>query len=211
MARGAQGTAETNANNGYGQSQQFNTQLQGQNAALQNYLVPQFQSMVQNPGFDTATKSAITNQSTGAAAAAYGGASDQAARTAARTNNSAALGPLEDKLAQDKAGTMGDIGSKNQIAFAEQAKTDQQKGLQGLSGLYGMDTNLLARSLGLPPEYLQQYNNAANQRPSGFSGILQNLIGAGAQAGLGALMGKVGGGGGGGDYSGQTYYGGGGT
>src|SRR4029077_10867594 len=168
MARGAQKTAEQTSQQGYGQAQAFNTQLEGQNVALQNYLTPQYMSMVNNPGFDTATKSAITNESTGAAAAAYGGASDQAARTAARTNNSAALGPLEDKLAQDKAGTMGDIGSKNQIAFAQQAKTDQQKGLQGLSGLYGMDTGLLSRSLGIPPEYLGAYNQAMNPNNKDF-------------------------------------------
>ena len=186
MARGAQKTAEQTAQQGYGQVQAFNTQLEGQNVALQNYLTPQYMSMVNNPGFDTATKSAITNESTGAAAAAYGGASDQAARTAARTGNSAALGPLEDKLAQEKAGTMGDIGAKNQIAFAQQAKSDQQTGLKGLSGLYGMDTNLLARSLGLPPEYLQQYNNAAS-RPNPMQSILQTLIGAGGQVGASAL------------------------
>jgi len=58
------------------------------------------------------------------------------------------------------------------------------QGLEGISGLYGMDTNLLSRSLGIPAEYLGLYNNAANIKGNG---VLGNLIGAYGQVGSAAL------------------------
>jgi len=38
--------------------------------------------------------------------------------------------------------------------------------LQGLGGIYGVDTNLLARGLGIPPEYLNIRQQAS--RGGGF-------------------------------------------
>lgn len=184
MARGARQTLLNNANTGFGNANQFNTQLEGQNQQLQNYLVPQYQNLIQNPGFDQATKNAITANSTGAAAATYGSAADQAARTAARTGNSASLAPALDKLAQDKAQTMASTNAQNQIEFAKQAKTDVQQGLQGMSGLYGMDTNLLSRALGIPPEYLSIYSGQTN---SPWTGFLQNAISGAGQTAATAL------------------------
>jgi hypothetical protein len=179
MARGAKKTALDNANSGYVGSQTFNQGVEEQNTKLANYLLPQYQNLVQNPGYDAATKSAITQESTGAAAAAYGGAADTAARTAARTGNEASLAPQMDALAQQKAQTMSSVNAKNQIAFGDRAKADVTEGLQGISGMYGMDMNLLAKSLGIPPEYLQQYNEAANSPSFGQ----QYLLGAQKAAG----------------------------
>ncbi|HLZ91101.1 MAG TPA: hypothetical protein VKQ28_05250, partial [Candidatus Acidoferrum sp.] len=89
------------------------------------------------------------------------------ARRAARTGNTAGEVAGMDLLAQNKAKTMSGVAAGDQIQFANRAKSDVSQGLKGASELYGMDTNLLARSLGLPPEYLQQYNNGANQKSQG--------------------------------------------
>src|ERR1043166_4656610 len=159
-ARGAQKASEDMSKSGYNSAQQFNTNLESSNSALQNYLLPQYKNMIQNPGYDQATKNAITQNSEGAGM---------------------------DKLAQDKAGTMASTAAGNQIQFANRAKQDVQEGTAGLSGLYGMDTNLLSKSLGIPAEYLQQYNNAANQRPSPLWGTLSSLISAGGAVGAAAL------------------------
>src|ERR1041384_974764 len=88
-ARGAQKASEDMSKSGYNSAQQFNTNLESSNSALQNYLLPQYKNMIQNPGYDQATKNAITQNSEGAGGAAYGSASDGVARRAARTNNTA--------------------------------------------------------------------------------------------------------------------------
>jgi hypothetical protein len=82
-----------------------------------------------------------------------------------------------DKLAQDKAGTMASTAAGNQIQFANRAKADVSEGLQGISGLYGMDTNLLSKSLGLPVEYLNSYINAGQMQKGGFTGAFSNALG----------------------------------
>ena len=185
MARGAQKTAENNANTGFVNSTQFNNQLSGQNAAIQNYLVPQYKNLIQNPGYDAATKAAITNAGEGAAAASFGSADDAIARSAARTNNSAGLVAGQDKLAMDKGRTMADTASKDQIQFADQAKKDQAAGEAGLSGLYGVDQTLLARSLGIPVEYLGQYNSAW-QKPSFLQSMALQGVSSAGQVGAAA-------------------------
>jgi len=167
MARGAQKSAEDMSKSGYGGAQQFNTNLETSNQQLQSYLLPQYQNLIQNPGYDQTTKNAITQNSEGATAATYASAGDALARRAARTGNTAGEVAGMDLLAQNKAKTMSGVAAGDQIQFANRAKSDVSQGLKGASELYGMDTNLLARSLGLPPEYLQQYNNGANQKSQG--------------------------------------------
>jgi hypothetical protein len=55
--------------------------------------------------------------------------------------------------------------------------------LQGLSGLYGVDSNLLGRTLGIPSQLLSVRANAS--KPSGFFSSLGNTAGST----LGALPG----------------------
>jgi hypothetical protein len=81
---------------------------------------------------------------------------------------------------------MSDVAAKNQISFADASRSDVREGLSGLNTMYGIDANLLARSLGIPPEYLQQYNEA--RKGSGFgSNLLNSLISAGGAVGAAAL------------------------
>lgn len=179
MARGAQKTAENNANTGLVNSNQFNTKLEGQNDALQGDVLGGYKAMLANPGYDAATKTAITNDSQGAAGSAFASASDQMARTAARTNNSAGVVAGQDQLAREKAQTMGGIADKNQIAFADAAKRDTNTALSGMSSLYGVDQTLLAKSLGIPVEYLNSYIAAGQMQKGGFTGAFSNALGKG--------------------------------
>src|ERR1051326_5662253 len=112
-ARGAQKASEDMSKSGYNSAQQFNTNLESSNSALQNYLLPQYKNMIQNPGYDQATKNAITQNSEGAAGAAYGSASDALARRATRTNNTAGEVAGMDKLGQDKEGTIASTHRKS--------------------------------------------------------------------------------------------------
>jgi hypothetical protein len=188
VARGAQKTAEDTAQAGIASADQFNTQTEQQNAAIQNSLIPAYTSLINSPGYSSSQQSAITNASEGSAAAAFSGAGDAASRAAARTGNAAALTPDLDKLAQQKASTMSSVAANDQVTFANDQQKQQQAGLQGMSSLYGVDQNMLAKSLGLPVEYLQQYNTAA-AKPTATQGIIQSLIGGAAQVGAAKLGG----------------------
>jgi hypothetical protein len=167
---------------------QFNTQQEQQNSQVSGMLVPAYQSLINSPGYTPAQQAAITNASTGAASSAYGSAQDALARRAARTNNSAGAVSGMDQLAQEKANTLSQDAAQNQVTFANDQQKQQQAGLAGLSGVYGMDTSLLSKSLGLPVEYLQQYNSAA-ARPTATQQLLQTALAAGGQVGAAAVKG----------------------
>jgi hypothetical protein len=64
----------------------------------------------------------------------------------ARTGNSAGFSELTDELARQKGQEEANLAQKNQVTFANTALQQQNQALQGLSGLYGVDTNLLART-----------------------------------------------------------------
>lgn len=122
------------------------TALAGQQEAqanqIQSMILPQYQSMLSNPASATPAGQE--------AAASFGSAQNTLAARAAKTGNSAGTVEGEDKLAQDKASTLSNITT-----------TNQNNALSGLQSLYGTDTNLLSKTLGLPPEYLNASTNAA--------------------------------------------------
>src|SRR5208283_4651164 len=62
--------------------------------------------------------------------------------------------------------TKAAITGQSQGALASAFDSLQLSALQGLSGLYGVDTNLLGRTLGIPSQLLNVRANAS--RPSGF-------------------------------------------
>jgi hypothetical protein len=186
MARGVNQGTVNSINTQLGNTNQLNNQLMSNNNAIQAGVLGGYQNLVANPGYDAATKSAITNASQGAAGTAYASAGDALARRAARTNNSSGVIAGMDQLARDKASTMSGIADTNQIQFADQAKKDVNTGLAGQAGLYGVDTNLLSRSMGLPADYLNTLTNATKSRP-GF----WETLGDSFATGLGGTAGKA--------------------
>jgi len=58
---------------------------------------------------------------------------------------------------------------KNQLAFTNTAFQRQMAALQGLSGLYGIDSNLLGRTLAFPRSFLNTRANASRSTGGGFS------------------------------------------
>ena len=89
-----------------------------------------------------------------------------AANRGARTRNTAGFADLSDDLARQKGIAAGNQAQQNQLAFSNTAFQRQMAALQGLSGLFGVDTNLFGRTLGIPAELLNTRANAS--RPSGF-------------------------------------------
>ena len=183
MGRGAQAQTQQLTDQQLAGINALNQQLLGNQQQIGNSLVPQFQAIASNPGLSPADKAAVTAQSQGALASAFDSLQQSAANRAARTRNTAGFADLTDNLARQKGIAAGNQAQQNQLAFSNTAFQRQMAALQGLSGLFGVDTNLLGRTLGIPAELLNTRANAS--RPSGFFSSLGNSAGST----LGALPG----------------------
>ena len=160
-----------------------------QQQQLSGVLTPQFQSILNNPGLSPADKAAVTSNSQGSIASAFDSLQQSAANRVARTRNSAGFADLTDDLARQKASAEGNQAAQNQLSFSNTAFQRQMAALQGLSGLYGVDSNLLGRTLGIPAQLLNVRANAS--RPSGFFSSLGNSAGAGLGSTVGGLAGAL--------------------
>jgi hypothetical protein len=185
MGRGAQGQTQSLTDQQLQQTNALNQQLLGQQQSVGNLLTPQFQSILNNPGFSATDKAAITGQSQGALASAFDSLQQSAANRVARTGNSAGFSELTDDLARQKGIAEGNLAQQNQLNFSNMAFQRQMAALQGLSGLFGVDSNLLGRTLGIPAELLNVRANAS--RPSGFFSTLGSSLG-GSLGGLPGLF-----------------------
>ena len=183
MGRGAQDQTRQLTDQQLASINALNQQFLGQQQQVGNILLPQFQNILNNPGLSPADKAALTSQSQGAVASAFDSLQQSAANRAARTRNSAGFADLADDLARQKGIAEGNQAQQNQLAFTNTAFQRQLTALQGLSGLFGVDSNLLARGLGIPAELLNVRANAS--RPSGFFSSLGSTVGGT----LGALPG----------------------
>ena len=154
----------------------LNQQLLGQQQALGSQVGAQYQSLLNNPGYSDADKAAITGQSQGALSSAFDSLQQSAMNRMARTGNSAGYGDMTDELAREKGRQEASVAQQNQLNFSNTAYQRQMAALQGLSGLYGVDTNLLGRSLGIPSELLNV--RASASRPSGFFTSMGSSLGS---------------------------------
>ena len=178
MGRGAQGQTQSLTDQQLQQTNALNQQLLGQQQSVGNLLTPRYQSILNNPGYSAADKAAITGQSQGALASAFDSLQQSAANRAARTGNSAGFNELTDELARQKGIAEGNQAQQNQVNFSNTAFQRQMAALQGLSGLYGVDTNLLGRTLGIPAELLNVRANASRNNGGFFSTLGSSLGGS---------------------------------
>jgi hypothetical protein len=183
MGRGAQAQTLQLTDQQLANTNALNQQFLGQQQQVGNLLVPQFQSILNNPGLSPADKAAVTGQSQGALASAFDSLQQSAQNRVARTGNSAGFSELTDDLARQKGIAEAGQAQQNQLAFTNTAFQRQMAALQGLSGLFGVDSNLLGRTLGIPAELLNTRANAS--RSSGFFSSLGSTLGGT----LGALPG----------------------
>ncbi len=175
MGRGAQSQTRDMTDQQLAQTNALNQQLYGQQQSLAGTLLPQYQSILNNPGYSAADKAAITGQSQGALSSAFDALQQSAQNRVARTNNSAGFADLTDELAREKGMQSAGLAQQNQVNFSNTAYQRQLAALQGLSGLYGMDTNLLGRTLGIPADLLNTRANAS--RSNGFFSSLGSGLG----------------------------------
>jgi hypothetical protein len=187
MGRGAQAQTRQLTDQQLANVNALNQQFLGNQQQVGNLLVPQFQNILNNPGLSPADKAAVTGQSQGSLASAFDALQQSAQNRLARTRNSAGFADLTDELARQKGIAEAGQAQQNQLAFTNTAFQRQMAALQGLSGLFGVDTNLLGRTLGIPAQLLNVRANAS--RPSGFFSSLGNSIGGSLGATAGGLPG----------------------
>lgn len=138
-------------------------QQQKANQSLENSFVPGYEAMA------SGILPSEQKQEIGTTAAS---AQDALARRAAARRNSAGLTSGLDQMARDRMAAVGQAGLK-----------ERQAGLEGLSSLYGMNTNLLARELGLPTESLNAASGALHPaaevsgQPSFWDQVAGALVG----------------------------------
>ena len=162
MGRGAQTQTMQMTDQQLANQNAMNRALYNQGQSLSNTAASGYQSLLANPGYTPAQQSAVNNQSLGALSSAFGALAQSAANRMARTRNSAGYGDLLDELAREQGRQTASVAQQNQFGFANQAKQDQLAALQGLSGLYGVNTSLLGRTLGIPSQLLGTRTNLAS-------------------------------------------------
>jgi hypothetical protein len=175
MGRGSQSATQQASDQERARIDAINQQYLNQHTQLANMLLPQYQQILNNPGLSDAQKSAVTSQSQGALASAYDALQQAAQNRVARTRNSAGFGELADELARQQGREQSNLAQTNQLSFADEAFRRQMAALQGISGLYGVDTSLLGRTLGIPAELLNVRANAGRNNGGFFSSLGSSL------------------------------------
>ncbi len=186
MGRGAQAQTRQLTDQQLSGVNSLNQQLAGQQQQIGNMLLPQFQDVLNNPGLSATDRAAVTGQSQGALASSFDALQQGAQNRLARTRNSAGFGELADELARKKGIAQAGLAQQNQLDFSNTGFQRQMAALQGLSGLFGVDSNLLGRTLGIPAELLNVRSNASR----GGSGFF-SALGSGLGSTLGALPGAL--------------------
>jgi predicted alpha/beta hydrolase len=167
MGRGAQAQTQQMIDQQLSQQNSQNQQIYGSSQALGSQAAGGYQNLLANPGYSSAQQSAIGNLSQSALSSSFNALAQNAANRTARTRNSAGYGELIDSLARTQGQDQANLAQQNQLAFANASRSDTRAALAGLSGLYGTDTGLLGRALGIPAQLLDA--RARNAASSGFS------------------------------------------
>jgi hypothetical protein len=166
MGRGAQAQTQQMIDQQLAQQNAMNQQLYSSSQSLGSASANGYQNMLANPGYSNAQQSAITNLSQSALSSTFDALAQNASNRAARTRNSAGYGELLSGLAQTRGQQQANLAQQNQLAFADASRSDTHSAVSGLSGLYGTDSSLLGRAIGLPGQLLNA--SARNAQGSGF-------------------------------------------
>jgi len=166
MGRGAQAQTQAMIDQQLAQQNAMNQQIYSSSQSLGSAAASGYQNRLANPGYTNAEKSAITNLSQSALSSAFNALAQNAATRTARTRSSAGYGELIDSLARTQGQDQANLAQQNQIAFGNAARSDSLSALGGLSGLYGTNSSLLGRALGVPAQLLDA--RARNAQGSGF-------------------------------------------
>lgn len=158
MARG-ESKVQNEAQQLMQQQEQQAEQQQAANQQLEGSIVPGAQRLLNWGGPQILNE--YEQMAMRPVASAMDAARQQAANRVSRTKNEAGYGAEEENLAGQKAAQLGEANQRGQLAYQNQQLQEQEAGLKNLADLYGVDTNLLARMIGLPTSTLSVQEGAA--------------------------------------------------
>jgi len=179
LARGGQKAAQKQLN----LENQWIQQQQAEREAGRNIVLPYAQRFLSSTGYSPEEQAAITQGAMGPLGSRFEAAKESAEERAARTRNEAGLREQEDELAREQARQAAGIGAQLQKSFADEKQRRQLEGLQAIANLYGIDTNLLSRTMGLPGQSI-----ALMRGGGGFGNAFGAGLGRALGAGLGGLV-----------------------
>jgi len=148
-------------------------------------LLPAIQNLLTSPGYTQSQQDAITQEGMGAARTAFDALQESAQNQVTRTNNAAGFNDLTAQLGREQAQNLAQQARQNQITFANNAQQQRLAGLSALNQTFGIDTNLLGKSMSVPGQLLGVRSNASGNADNSS---LDNLFG-GIGLGLGSLFG----------------------
>jgi hypothetical protein len=175
MGRGAQAQTQQLIDQQLAQQNAMNREMYSSGESLGSSAAAGYQNLLANPGYTSAEKSAIANLSQSALSSAFNALAQNASNRVARTRNSAGYGELIDSLARQQGQDQANLAQQNQIAFGNAARSDTLSALGGLSGLYGTDSALLGRALGIPAQLLDARMRNAQSNNGFFSSLAAGL------------------------------------
>lgn len=114
-----------------------------------------YESMLANPGYSMPQQTSIRAGAMSPISGVFDAARNAAQLRAGRTGNSAASTASADKLTRDQASTASQAGYGVEKGIADTALEQKQAALSGLSGLYGINTDTMAKLYSLGPGTLQ--------------------------------------------------------
>jgi hypothetical protein len=161
MSRGAQQKTQQLTQQQLASQNQLISQANQQGQEDRSALLPGIEQLINNPGYTPAQQSAITQEGMGAARTAFDALRETAANRVARTNNAAGYGALDSELGRQQAQNLSEQARQNQIQFANEQIGQRMAGLNALGQTYNVDTNLLGRAMGVPPELLNVQEQAS--------------------------------------------------
>lgn len=140
-------------------------------------LTEQANALINSPGYDPATLSAITNAGMGANNAAFGSAAGDINRTAARTKNPGSVAPNLDALAMERGKSGGDIASGIQEQNANYQQQQRTQGINLLNSMYGQNTGAEESFYGQAPGLINAQTNASPGWAQTFKDVASGIGG----------------------------------
>lgn len=151
-------------------------QQQAERTAARGRLTPEAQKLISDPGYSPEEQSAMLTSSLGATGTVFDVARDRARRRLAKTRNTAGYGSLVSELARGEARAKSTGVRDLKTRFADEKQRRKMAGLGLLGSLYGIDTNLLQSTAGLPVSALGAHAQGIDTREPWW----KKALGAGA-------------------------------
>lgn len=163
MARG-ESKVQNQAQQLSAQQQAMIAQQQAANQALESQITPGLTGLA-NWG-SPQIENTYLQQAMQPVAATMDAANERAQARVSRTRNQAGYGAEEENLAGQRAAQLGEAAQRGQLAYQDEQLQHQMAGLKDLADMYGIDTDLLSRMVGLPTETLGVQERAAQPTSS---------------------------------------------